>query len=215
MTWTAAIIVSAKRAQLVAEEILPTILRTQPDQVLVVGDLASWRNGVVGYLHVPDMTHSTNDALIKRDVAALACTSEWIAYFSDDHKPDENFGTRLRWPTDWQMGAPRKLCDKPHIDVYVPARYAGQPGEHYGERLNNGEASEYIPSVDTAIGHYCGGHAGVYRLSLIQRMPWTAGPHHREWDLLQSRRHMDAGAKYCWTDQLKVWDIEPNARPWE
>lgn len=204
MTWTAAIIVSAKRAPLVAAEILPAVLKCGPNQLLVVGEFVlkgapqDWT-----YLHVPAMTHSTNDALVKRDVAALACTSEWIAYFSDDHKPDATFGNFMR-----------TLKTQVPTDVFVPARYAGQPGPHHGDRLNNGEASEYIPNVDQAIGHYCGGHAGVYRLSLIQRMPWTAGPHHREWDLLQSRRHMDAGAKYCWTDQLKVWDIEPRAEPW-
>lgn len=218
MTWTAAIIVSAKRHRLVIDEVLPAVLLTQPDQtILVSDDVIGNYNDVVSFT-VAALTHSTNDALVKRDVAALACTSEWIAYFSDDHKPAPDFGELMRrldgvyTSKSAPIGRPVDICD---IDVWVPARYAGQPGPHHGERLNNGEASEYIPNVDQRIGHYCGGHAGVYRLSLIKRMPWTAGPHHREWDLLQSRRHMDAGAKYCWTDQLKVWDIEPDARPWE
>ncbi len=201
MSWTAAIIVSAKRAQLVAETIFPAVLAVHPDQVLVVGDigplmvLPPWL-----YLHVPDMTKGTNDALVKRDVAALACTSDWIAYFSDDHMPAPDFGVNLRQLTNPEFEPDSAYPE--YSDVYVPTRVASQPG-HVGERLNMGESE-----------HYCGGHAGVFRKSVIERFPWSAGPHHREWDKLNSYRHQEAGVRYVWTDRLTVIDVEPAASPW-
>ena len=142
MTWCAAIIVSEKRAELVAQQILPAIRVCCPDELLIVGDFAAGSG--YRYLPVPPLTHTTTDALVKRDVAALACTSSWIAYFCDDHKPANTFGE--------EMGRLPFLT----ADVFVPARYASQPG-HEGERLNMGERD-----------HYCGGHAGVFRRSLIQ-----------------------------------------------
>ena len=222
MTWTAAIIVSAKRGPLVAEIIVPAVAACLPDQLLLVGEgafantsmhLGSLEPTKFNYLFVPPMTHSTNDALVKRDVAALACTSEWIAYFSDDHKPAPDFGKQMRLLTGWQLGERLRRCTE--VDVYVPARYASQPG-HEGERLNNGEGTTAESMIgNQSVGNYCGGHAGVYRKSLIERFPWSAGPHDREWDLLNSRRHMEAGARYCWTDALKVFDCEPDAEPWK
>lgn len=193
-----------------SDVILPAVLDAKPDQTIMVGDFDDFALAFLT-LNVPALAHNTNDALVKRDVAALACTSEWIAYFSDDHKPAPDFGDGMRWLLNVsESGSVR-------YDVFVPARYASQPG-HEGERVNNGEAIEELPLPgqwrDQAIGHYCGGHAGVYRKSLIERFPWSAGPHHREWDLLNSRRHMDGGARYCWTDALKVFDVEPNGTPW-
>jgi len=199
VTWTAAVIVSPKRGELVIREILPVILACQPDQTLIVGDLG-WSGQLPfknqwQYLHIPDMTRTTNDALVKRDVAALASQHPWIAYFSDDHKPTNDFGLQF---------ASLKFSD---WDVFVPARYAAQPG-HEGERLNMGEPT------------YCGGHAGLFRRSLIQELPWCAGPHHREWDLLNSQRHIQAGARYHFEPNdekqvsLRVFDIEPGASPW-
>lgn len=193
MNWTAALIVSEKRMPLVAEKILPAVRACHPTQLLVVGDYLQG-NGYT-YLPVPPLTHSTTDALVKRDVAALACTTNWIAYFSDDHLPANDFGEQLdRLPLT-------------KYDVFVPARYASQEG-HEGERLNMGEPT------------YCGGHAGLFRRSLIQEMPWSAGPHDRLWDLLNSQRHQQAGARYHWEPadesqvKLRVFDVEPGASPW-
>ncbi len=206
MSWTAAIIVSAKRAQLVFDAILPDVVATQPDQILIVGDFLPAQTVVAGwkplwtYLPVPALTHTTNDALVKRDVAAQACTSDWIAYFSDDHMPAPDFGVNLRQLTNPEFEPDSAYPE--YSDVYVPMRVASQPG-HVGERLNMGESE-----------HYCGGHAGVFRKSVIERFPWSAGPHHREWDKLNSYRHQDAGVRYVWTDRLTVIDVEPGASPW-
>ena len=91
------VIASAKRSQLLDEQVLPSVLAADFAEVAVVGDFHPGRG--YRYLHVPPLTQTTTDALVKRDVGTLATTAPWVFYLSDDHAV-----RRSR-----QVGAARKL----------------------------------------------------------------------------------------------------------
>src|SRR5205823_297714 len=93
MSVAAVIIAHAARAALVKERVLPSVLRVLPE-VYVVGDFEPGAGYT--YLPVPAITHTTIDALIKRDVGALATTSKWVLYLSDDHALAQWSGAHLQ-----------------------------------------------------------------------------------------------------------------------
>jgi hypothetical protein len=142
------------------------------------------------YLEIPGMTHSTTDALVKRDAATVATRADTICYLSDDHTLDPNFLAALRFKYYWD-----------DFDVLIPARYTVRDDEKVW--LNSG-----------AREGYCSGHGGVFRRWVIEDCPWSAGPHHRLWDLLTSQWHQTKGYKYVAAEpDLAIVDIE-GGTPW-
>jgi hypothetical protein len=188
------IIAGPHRPQLIKEIVLPSVLSQGFDDVIVVGDFPG--AGPFRTLIVPPLTHSTIDALVKRDVATLATDADILIYLSDDHLLGDGFGTHLRdlQQKDW--------------DVLVPSRFVVYNGQKLP--LNNGALADN-PTVGTG---YCGGHGGVFRRRLIERMPWSTMPHHRNWDLLGSLAQQRLDAKFVWTSDLEIVDVEPGATPW-
>lgn len=73
---------SGTRAHLIDDHIIPSA-HGKFDEILVVGEHHEGKG--FRYLHVPDLTKTTNDALVKRDVGTLAAQSDWLFYLSDDH----------------------------------------------------------------------------------------------------------------------------------
>lgn len=190
MTTLAAIVIAGgKRTALIEDEILPSLKWF--DEVLVVGEHHDGDGH--RYLHVPDLTKTTNDALVKRDVGALATTAELLCYFSDDHRALGPFAQTLR-----QLVAEAIIP----FDVLIPSRWAQHPEEGL-IRIPNGETERY-----------CAGHAGVFRRRVVQWRPWTAHQHHRNWDLLISHEQLRAGFALVSYPQLQVKDLEPENRPW-
>ena len=144
------------------------------------------------FLNVPPLTRSTTDALVKRDVGTLATTADWVFYLCDDHAVRT---LTLPIPDD-------------QFDVCVPGRVS----QHHQlglVRLNMGM------DANDPNRPYCGGHAGLFRRSLIQQRPWTAMPHDRLWDLRASQIQVAMGARFVESDAIVVQDLEPGAEPWK
>lgn len=177
------------RSKLIDERILPTL--TGADEVLVVG--THHEGDGYRYLHVPNLTKTTNDALVKRDVAALAATGDVIVYLADDHCLLPYFIKELRQMNDEGIVA---------WDVLVPSRWVDHP-EQGRIRIPNGEEN-----------YYCAGHGGVFRKRVMHERPWTAERHHPNWDLLTSHEHVRAGFKYVAWPKLQILDVIPTEEPW-
>lgn len=140
------------------------------------------------YLHVPDLTKSTNDALVKRDVGTVATEADVLVYLCDDHSLHWDFLNQLRQtPSGW--------------DAIIPSRWTQHPTLG---RIR-------IPMGDP---EYCGGHAGIFRRWVIRARPWTAMPHHRNWDVLASQEQAKLGARWHVVPQIQIEDLEPQAEPW-
>ena len=201
MTTVACIVIATERRRaLVESRVLPSVQSQGFDDVLVVGD---WtlpnRNGPdwYGYIGVEPMLRNTIDALVRRDVGALATTADVLVYLCDDHALSADFLATLR-----------QVLDEPW-DVLVPNRYCMRPttdGARVNTPLNNGERDGY-----------CGGHGGVFRRSVIQRRPWSAHSHTPYWDARSSYAMRLAGARFVWHPRagIAIEDIEPGAEPWK
>ena len=184
------LIVSQKRAELARDEILPTLLTQGFDEVVVVGDF--WSGNGYRHIHVPPVTRTTLDALMKRDTGAASTTSDVVVYLCDDHRLTPNFGLVLR----------ENYLDKVW-DVLVPNRYCLRNGLFH--RLNMG-----FPEG------YCGGHAGIYRRSAIRAVPFMAAPHHPNWDFYHTKILTSQGFNLMEAQgDLLIEDIQPGAKPWE
>lgn len=186
------VIASIGRQALLRDLVVPSVLAHDFDEVCVVGDYEPGEG--YRYLHVPPMTRSTTDALVKRDVGVVATTADAICFLSDDHRLRASFGNTLRI-----------LCSPAHVnrwDVLVPERYTTHPVEGL-VRINNGEREGY-----------CGGHGGVYKRTVLQDRPWSAMPHDRVWDLKASHAQQQAGFRFVAETGLAIEDIEPGAEPW-
>lgn len=177
------VIAGGKRTHLLDEVVLPAVSQQPFLEVLVCGEHHPGTG--FRYLHVPAITNSTVDALIKRDVGTLATTSDWLFFVSDDHAVR---GTGLI-PTDWRtIIVPRRFRDSHELNMGLDATDPNRP--------------------------YIGGHAGLFSRKLIQQRPWTTMPHHRLWDLLSSREYQTLGARLEPSDRWVVEDVEPGATPW-
>ena len=185
------IIAGGHRTRLIDEKILPSVLPQRFDEVLVVGEHHP-DGDAYRYLHVPDLTKTTTDALVKRDVGTVATDAQTLVYLSDDHGLAPDFLATLRTAAvEW--------------DVVVPSRWCrGPTGEAI--RLNMG-ATELLP--------YCGGHAGIFRRWVIQARPWSAMPHDRLWDLLASQIQQELGARFLHVPQVAIEDLTPETSPWK
>lgn len=190
MSVACVVIAGGFRTDLLRSRIIPSAVAQQFDELVVVGTHEEGEG--YRYLHVPSMTGTTVDALIKRDTGALNCESKIIVYLCDDHVfIGEAFAKTVR-----------QVDSLFQWDVIVPSRFAEHP-EVGRIRINNGEREGY-----------CGGHSGVYRRGVIQHRPWSAMPHDRLWDLHASRIQQDAGFRFLSVTGLAVEDIE-GGRPWE
>lgn len=187
----AVIIAGGKREELIDEKILPSLEGF--DEIVVVGVHRTVPRPV-RYLHVADLTKTTTDALVKRDVGTLAVRSDVVLYLSDDHAALPNFAVELR----------AALADGiMPWDVLVPARWVDHP-EHGRIQIPNGEAERY-----------CAGHGGVFRRRVVMDRPWAAQKHHRNWDVIASHDQLRAGFKFVAYPRLGILDLEPQALPWQ
>lgn len=189
MILSAIVIAGGKRESLIDGQILPTLVGF--DEVVVVG--AHHAGDGYRYLHVPDLTKTTSDALVKRDVGTLAAAGDVLAYFSDDHCAGPLFAQELRAFDAEGIAA---------WDVLIPSRWTQHP-DRGRIRIPNGEEN-----------FYCAGHGGVFRRRVIVDCPWTAQQHGRNWDLIISHAHLRAGYKYLAYPRLQIDDLEPSAQPW-
>lgn len=181
----------------VRDKIMPAVLPQGFDEVVWVGD------GEPGdgyrFLHVPDLSKTTNDALVKRDVGTLATKSDVLLYLCDDHRPAPDFLEVFRRHTatmdDW--------------DILGPGRFTTVDG---GVRvpLNMGWNDPRDPAYP-----YLGGHGGVFRRSVVTHCPWTARPHDRLWDVIITKQQMAEGFRLVGVPDLLIEDLEPEAAPWK
>ena len=194
MTQIACVILAGPNRQtLIAERVLPSVLGQPFTEVLVVGD---YRDGPdYRYLHVPPITGTTIDGLIKRETAAVATASDILVYLCDDHRLSPTFWDDLQTylPEPW--------------DLLAPSRYTIREGLHVP--LNMGQKECYI-----------GGHGIVVRRSALRILPWMAGLHRgdaaRIWDVTHTHEAVRRGVRVAYAPEgvLGIEDIEPSARPW-
>lgn len=182
------VIAGGKRTSLIDDVILPSIAPHAFADVLVVGEHHAGTG--YRYLHVPDMMKNTNDALLKRDTGTLATNAEWLFYLCDDHAIASS--------------DPHPYDD---ADVIIPTRVCIVGGRRIALNMGVDQSDPNAP--------YCGGHAGLFRRSLIQRKPWATMPHDRIWDVLASREQIAMGARFVSSGRWIVQDLEPENRPWQ
>lgn len=177
------------RDHLLTETILPSVLAQRFEEVVVVGTYQPGDG--YRYLHVPALTDTTVDALIKRDVGALATTSDTILFLADDHALDPGFrGDLGRW------------LDQPW-DVLSPSRYTVRDGNRMYLNMGKGD-------------HYIGGHGILVRRTALRLLPWMAIPPSLIWDRIWTHRIAALGARVVWAqdNELAIVDVEPGATPW-
>lgn len=115
---------SGTRAHLIDEKILPSAL-DKFAEILVVGEHHEGKG--YRYLHVPDLTKTTNDALVKRDVGTLAAKSDWLFYLSDDHAIVSVGKEPRGFPAP--IVVPRRSCDgHPTLNMGFEDGYCGGHG---------------------------------------------------------------------------------------
>ena len=190
MSLAVCVIASEKRRASTFPLVLESVRAQSPDEIVVVADFPCVAKGVRSF-YVPALTRTTIDALVKRDVGTVATWSDYICYLTDDHILAPEFVDTFY--EQYQAGEWDMLC---------PARYTVRDQERIW--LNVGKDHSYI-----------GGHCGIYPRDVIAHLPWSAGPHHRNWDLLYSHELVKCGARLMYADtDLAVEDIEPGATPW-
>lgn len=195
MTTVACIVLAGpNRHALLAEKVLPSVVGQPFTEIVVVGD---YRDGPgYRYLHVPPVTGTTVDALIKRDTAAVATSADILVYLCDDHRLSPLFWEDLQafLPEPW--------------DLLAPSRYTVREGTVVP--LNMGRRESYI-----------GGHGIVARRSALRILPWMAGLHRgdaaRIYDVTHTHEAARRGVRVKWAPDgvLGIEDVEPGARPWE
>ena len=177
-------------------EVVRSILWQRPDELVIVADSArptDWPKCGRGerWLTVAPVTMTTLDALIKRDVGWMATTSDYICYLADDHALAPGFVTafHLRYAyKEWDILCPQRFCICENAEV----------------PLNVGQREGYA-----------GGHCAIYKRWVNHELPWMAGAHHPNWDVLSTQAQIAAGAKLAYADRdLLIEDLEPEREPW-
>lgn len=215
MTTVACIVIASERRQeLVGARVMPSVLSQCFDEVVLIGDWMPGRNEKwpepIRYICVEPMLRNTIDALVKRDVGALATTADVLVYLCDDHRLGPNFLVDLREVIDeeWDVIVPNRFCIVPKVMVDVSGKRPPEvlAGSESVVSLNNGERDGY-----------CGGHGGIFRRHVITRRPWSAHSHTPYWDARSSFAMRLAGARFVWHPRagIAIEDIEPNAQPWK
>lgn len=187
----AAVVIAHARPQL-----LPAICASIRgcDERVVIGDQAippALPEGV-RYYHIPALTRTTVDALVKRDVGWAVTTSEAALFLADDHRITPEFVTTYQ----------DRYAKDDGWDFLRPTRFTVRDGKLID--LNNGQ-DQY--------GSYVAGHGGVYRRRCAPVAPWSCIPH-RNWDLLHSLLLVKKGMRLAHGAHLAIEDIEPGATPW-
>ena len=108
------IIAGPNRAKLIEDQVLPSVLAHPFHEVVVIGlykDGPGYR-----YLHFPEITGTTVDALMKRDTAAVATESDILVYLCDDHRLSPAFWSDLETylPEPWDLLAPSRYTVREH-----------------------------------------------------------------------------------------------------
>lgn len=196
------VVAHSRRRDLVQRVVLPSVVAQGFDEIVCVGDWPENTHEYVErerYRQVAPLTDTTVDALVKRDVGTLTTYADILVYLCDDHALAPNF-----------LKALREVADEPW-DVLVPNRYT-ETQRPLGSRATI--------RIDLPMGEaeaYCAGHAGVFRRGIVKSVPWSAMPHHRNWDVLASYIQSRNGARFCWRPraELAVIDLEPQAEPWK
>lgn len=191
----AAVVIATEKRLALLQDILDTLWAFE--ELVIVGDFAEnllpqLTGCCYRYYHVPPVTRTTIDALMRRDVGWLVTKSDAVLFISDDHKLGKNFASvyRLYYAVD------------PSWDFLGPARYTVREDKKIW--LNNGRADGYI-----------GGHGGIFRRSCAKELPWMAGPHHLNWDLLHAHELQMRGFRLRHAEpELAIEDIEIGATPW-
>jgi len=187
------ILAGPNRNDLITEKVLPSVVGQPFTEIVVVGH---YKEGTgYRYIHVPPVTGTTVDALIKRDTAAVATEADILVYLCDDHRLSPTFYD------DLQMYLPEPW------DLLAPSRYTMREG--LSIPLNMGRREGYI-----------GGHGIVARRSALRLLPWMAGLHQgdaaRIWDVTHTHEAVRRGVRVSFAPDgvLGIEDIEPGAQPW-
>jgi hypothetical protein len=194
MSLAVVVIAHERRRETTFPRVLESVLREQPNEIVVVGDFPVEATGVRSFI-VPPITRTTIDALVKRDVGHLVTHSEHICYLSDDHALAEGF-----------MDAYRLWSTVP--DILVPSRFCWQPVPWPSKMKTWLEVGKREG--------YAAGHCAIYKRWCGHALPWAASYHHPNWDVLHTRHLEKLGAHMAFADHdLAIEDLEPEARPWE
>ena len=195
MKVAAALILSGQRNDLVASHILPSLVAQGFDEVFLVGPWEGETHGA-RHLAVAPFLGNTQDALVKRDVAALAARSDVLFYLADDHRPyGKGFLDELRTSYDehsWDVLVPRRLTVREGNVIWLP----------------------------TGFPDYVAGHGVLVRRTLIREVPWcTTTPRNPWWDVVHSHALKACGAVFKEAPSLAIEDVEHvvNSRstPWK
>lgn len=188
MSLAVVVIASEKRMNSTFWPAIQSVVDEKPDELVVVADFHCAGN--FRHIMIPAFTKSTLDALIKRDVGAVATVSDMIMYLSDDHRLAPGFveNYRRHWEgAHWDILAPSRFCMKDEKPV----------------RLNMGQGTRYVA-----------GHGGIYRRAILRSLPWTATIPHPNWDVIHSHHLVANGAQLSYAGaELAIEDIE-GGRPW-
>jgi hypothetical protein len=190
---TLAVVVTAieKRRLAPFPAVMDSIIEQHPDEVVVVADFPWQGRGGWTHIHVPSITRTTIDGLIKRDAGWVATRSESVLFLCDDHRLAPDFVSTFR-----------KRYNHQPWSILAPSRYTVR--DKVKIPLNVGEAEGYV-----------GGHGVVVRRNAGRLLPWTASPHHPSWDLLWTHQMVRLGCPILYAgDDLAIEDIEPGASPW-
>ena len=198
MTYACVVVASEARKGLVTSHVVPSVLDQGFDQVIVATDYHSADTT----LYVSTRTHSTLDALDRRQAAFELTTTDYVVYVSDDHILADGFLADLRLAAGY--------------DILVPWRYTVRDGQVIP--LNMGQGGK--PDRDR---NYCAGHAGIYTREILDRHPWTQDSlAHPYWDVEHSWLVLDAGGTICYCSpesRIRVQDVEhvlnPASEPWK
>ena len=186
--------------------ILPNVLAQGFDEVLVVG--MTGVSGVepgVRYLDPEPIWKNTQDALMKRDLAALASESDVLVYLADDHRfytPGFAHVLRASWSDHrWDALVPQRVTVREGATIALPNGF-------------------YDPRNPVVPGQgYIAGHCGIYRRAALRAAPWlTVRPRDPWWDVRHTAALRAAGGVVQEASGLEVEDIEhllkPESAPW-
>jgi hypothetical protein len=174
----------AKRAELLATRILPSVLEDDGwDEVIVAGIIPislveQFPN--ISFLHLPPVRNDRWDALAHREMAARHACGDLLVFCHDDHLPISGKGLKDH---------------DPYYDILVPRRAHGMTGV----TMNNGRAEGYM-----------GGHCYVQRRWSWARLPLTSAPD-EYWDTVLTEAWKQMGASIVWTNKLVHYDLEATA----
>ena len=190
MSLAVVIIASEKRRLTTFPRCLDSVVAQRPDEIVVVADFPHAQSGVRSF-RVEPMLRNTIDALVKRDVGWVGTTADAVCFLCDDHELAPNF-----------VATYLEKYHRRGWSILGPQRYTDRPEKRYW--LNIGEREGYV-----------GGHCVIVTRGAGKLLPWSAAPHHPNWDLLWTQQMIWMGAKLAYAQQdLAVEDIEPGATPW-